>query len=157
MRTQDAVPDELEIIPDCNEMRPNSSTSQIDQLVEPGEMPIPKTVVEKVDPASPSQDDVPRTAARSMRKADAVPDVILQAPENVQTYSPETQGAGISPEIGIPKTVITKVDSVPSHGEVPGTDAFDMRKGDAKPDLVEKKGDVSGKPKNLCLVLSTSQ
>lgn len=47
--------------------------------------------------------------------------------------------------MSIPKTVITKVDSEPTHGEVPGTDAFDMRKGDAKPDIIEKRGDVSSK------------
>ena len=101
-------------------------------------------VVEKVDPYSPSHGDVPGTAAHSKRLADAVPDVILQAPERDEASASEDRGDNISPDIPIPTTVITKVDSEPSHGEIPGTDAFDMRKGDAKPDFVENKGDVSG-------------
>lgn len=145
MREQDAVPDEVEIIPDGGGSRPSSRMSQSEQLSSPGGMPIPKTVVEKVDSASPSHGDVPRTAAHSIRRADAVPDVILRAPGKGEAPSSETQGNGITPEIPIPTTVITKVDSEPSHGEVPGTDAFEIRKGDAKPDVVEKKGDVSGK------------
>ena len=102
-------------------------------------------VVEKVDPTSPSHGDVPGTAAHSKRQADAVPDVVMQAPQRDYVPNSEDRGDGISPNVPIPTTVITKVDSGPSHGEVPGTDAFNMRKGDAKPDLVEKKGDVSGK------------
>lgn len=151
MREQDAVPDELEIIPDGSDSRPSSRTSHKEQVSNPGGMPIPKTVVEKVDPASPSHGDVPRTAAHSIRRADAVSDIILQAPEHGETPFSDTQGNGISPEVLIPTTVITKVDSEPSHGEVPGTDAFEIRKGDAKPDVVEKKGDVSGKPWNALL------
>ena len=101
-------------------------------------------VVEKVDPKSPSHGDVPGTAAHSKRQADAVPDVILQAPQRDEDSVSKGRDDAISPNIPIPTTVITKVDSEPSHGEIPGTDAFDMRKGDAKPDVVEKKGDVSG-------------
>lgn len=138
------MPDEVEIIPDGSESRRNSSTSHHDQLANSDGMPIPKTVVEKVDPASSSHGDVPGTAAHSKRKADAVPDVITQVPEDETGPRSEGRGEGISPDIPIPKTVITKVDSEPSHGEIPGTDAFDMRQGDAKPDVVEKKGDVSG-------------
>ena len=101
-------------------------------------------VVEKVDPQSPSHGDVPGTAAHAKRQADAVPDVILQAPERDEAPAVEDQGSDTTPDIPIPTTVITKVDSKPSHGETPGTDAFDMRKGDAKPDVIERKGDVLG-------------
>ena len=101
-------------------------------------------VVEKIDPASPSHGDVPGTAAHAKRQADAVPDAILRASEHGEAPVVEDQGGSITAEIPIPTTMITKVDSNPSHGEIPGTDAFDMRKGDAKPDVVEKKGDVSG-------------
>lgn len=151
MREQDAVPDELEIIPEGSDSRPSSRTHQKEQLSSPGGMPIPKTVVEKVDPASPSHGDVPRTAAHSVRKADAVPDIILQAPGDGDAPVSGSRSGSISPEIPIPTTVITKVDSDPSHGEVPGTDAFEIRKGDAQPDVIEKKGDVSGKPQNALL------
>ena len=100
--------------------------------------------MEKVSPASPSHGDVPGTAAHSMRSADAVPDVILQVPKDQEPSGNEKEKNDLSIDTPIPKTVITKVDSVPSHGEVPGTDAFAQRKGDAKPDAVEKIEDVSG-------------
>lgn len=142
MRTQDAVPDELEIIPDGTRSRQSSSR---ERGTSSDRTSIPKTVVEKVDPISPSHGDVPGTAAHSMRKADAVPDAVLQAPESDNSSDREDEHRDISPEVPVPKTVITKVDSNPSHGGVPGTEAFNLRQGDAKPDLIEKKGDVSGK------------
>lgn len=144
MREQDAVPDDLEIIPDGIQSRPKSITSSQNSSASPRDIPVPKMVVEKIDPDSPSHGDVPGTAAHSKRQADAVPDVVLQAPQRDETPVSEDRGDAISPDIPIPTTVITKVDSKPSHGEIPGTDAFDIRKGDAKPDLVEKKGDVQG-------------
>lgn len=145
MREQDAVPDDLEIIPDGSQSRPKSATSSQDSPASPRDIPIPIMVVEKVDPNTPSHGDVPGTAAHSKRQADAVPDVVLQAPQRDKTAASDDRGDGISPDIPIPTTVITKVDSKPSHGEVPGTDAFDIRKGDAEPDVVEKKGDVTGR------------
>ena len=155
MRTQDAVPDELEIIPEGGESRPGPRNSQEVRPGSPAGTQIPKTVVEKVDSASSSRDDVPGTAAHSRRKADAVPDVVLQASDDESSPHSKTQTNNVSSKIPVPKTVITKVDSKPSHGEVPGTDAFDMRKGDAKPDMVEKKGDVPGKSQPPCWVLSS--
>lgn len=139
------MPDELEVIPEGGESRPSSGVSRQTPSTTTSSGPIPKTVVEKIDPRSPSHGDVPGTPAHSIRKADAVPDVILPASENEGFPKEEDREGAISPEIPVPKTVITKVDSNPSHGEVPGTNAFDLRKGDAKPDIVEKKGDVSGK------------
>ena len=143
MRQQDAAPDDLEITPDDSERKPISPSHQ-GLLASPKGVSIPRMVVEKVDPTSPSHGDVPGTAAHSKRQADAVPDVVMQAPQGDYAPNCEDRGEGISPEVPIPTTVITKVDSGPSHGEVPGTDAFNMRKGDAKPDVVEKKGDVPG-------------
>ncbi|CAD6571512.1 MAG: hypothetical protein ASARMPRED_004620 [Alectoria sarmentosa] len=144
---QDAMPDDPKIIPDGRESRPHSSTGHQDHVAGPRDIPIPKMVVEKVDPKSPSHGDVPGTAAHSKRQADAVPDVVLQAPERDEASISGDRVYGISTDIQIPTTMITKVDSKPSHGEVPGTDAFDMRKGDAKPDVVEKKGDASDRSK----------
>ena len=126
------------------ESSPPSSISQQKQSPASTHVPIPKMVVEKIDPTSPSHGDVPGTAAHAKRQADAVPDVILQAGGHNEAPVVEDRGGRISADMPIPTTVITKVDSKPSHGEIPGTDAFDMRKGDAKPDVVEKKGDVSG-------------
>ena len=144
MRQQDAVPDDLDITPDESERKPISPSHQGFLPSQKG-VSIPRMVVEKVDPTSPSHGDVPGTAAHSKRQADAVPDVVMQAPQRDYPPFSEDRGEGISPNLPIPTTVITKVDSGPSHGEVPGTDAFNMRKGDAKPDIIEKKGDVSGK------------
>lgn len=44
----------------------------------------------------------------------------------------------------IPETVIDKVDpDEPSHGDVEGTFAHDMRKADATPDVVRKGPDIT--------------
>ena len=142
VRTQDAVPDEIEVIPEGTHSR-SASRGLIDRPVSPGGTPIPHTVVEKVDPMSPSHGDIPGTLAYSKRKADAVPDIIKPIGDQA-TMDSDDQGSIASPETPVPTTVITKVDSLPSHGEVPGTKAFDMRKEDTKPDLVEKKRDASG-------------
>lgn len=81
MRVQDAVPDEVEVVPEGNRSRSTSRVSNSDRPITPGGTPIPKTVVEKVDPAQPSHGDVPGTHAYELRAADAIPDVILKAPE----------------------------------------------------------------------------
>ena len=103
------------------------------------------TVVEKVDPLSPSHGDVPGTAAYALRLADAVPDAILQAPLPGQAKPTISPGASTPTIVPIPRTVVTRVDSTPSHGEVPGTNAYNIRTEDAQPDSIEKKGDVPGK------------
>jgi hypothetical protein len=55
--------------------------------ITPGGTPIPMTVVEKVDPEEPSHGDIPGTIAHKVRAADAVPDVILKAPQPPQRKS----------------------------------------------------------------------
>ncbi|KAL9601793.1 MAG: hypothetical protein Q9219_002283 [cf. Caloplaca sp. 3 TL-2023] len=142
LRKQDAVPDELEIVGDTsNPSSRRTSQSHPARTSTPGGTPIPKTVVEKIDAAHPSHGEVPGTAAHSMRQADAVPDVILQSPKNKAEFGGSPPASDTSPNIPVPKTVITKVDEKPSHGEVPGTEAFNMRAEDATPDVVETKGD----------------
>lgn len=106
---------------------------------------MPKTVVEKVDPLSPSYGDVPGTAAHAMRSADAEPDVISQAPLPPREPPVVSPGTGKPTAVPIPRTVITRVDSKPSYGEIPGTDAYNIRTEDAVPDVIEKKGGVTGK------------
>ena len=81
MRTQDAVPDEVEIVPDGQRSRSTSRVSASDRPLTPGRTPIPKTVVEKIDPDKPAHGDVPGTLAHQQRLADAQPDVIIKAPE----------------------------------------------------------------------------
>ncbi|KAL8961555.1 MAG: hypothetical protein Q9193_001904 [Seirophora villosa] len=142
MRRQDAVPDELEIVGDAS--RPSSrraSQTQPDRTSTPGGTPIPKTIVEKIDSTSPSHGEVPGTAAHGKRQADAVPDLILQSPKAKATFGIGSPASTPPPETPVPKTVVTRVDEQPSHGEVPGTEAFRMRTEDASPDVVETKGD----------------
>jgi hypothetical protein len=83
-RTQDAVPDEVEIVPDGSRSRSASHVSMGDRPLTPGGTPVPKTVVEKIDPDQPSYGDVPGTHAHSLRLADAEPDVIVKAPQPPQ-------------------------------------------------------------------------
>ena len=142
IRSQDAVPDEMEVIPEGAESRPSSRLGNESRPSTPGGPPIPRTVVEKVNPASPSYGDIPGTAAHKIRKADAVPDVVLQASESGR---PSSGAPDVKIGISVPTTVVTKVDSEPSHGEIPGTDAYEIRKGDAGPDVFEEKGDALGK------------
>ena len=144
LRAQDAVPDELEIIPDRADSGQASSQKNNKAAKRPAEIQVPKTVVEKVDLASPSHGDVPGTESYEKRMADAVPDVILQAPPHGHT-STDTPAETKQANVPIPTTVITKVDSKPSHGEVSDTDAYNIRTMDAKPDKVVEKGDATGK------------
>ena len=144
MRTQDAVPDELEIVPDGLGSESVSRGGSENPSLSPGGTPIPKTVVEKVDPTSPSHGEVPGTTAHEIRKADAVPDLVLQKPD-VDVASQSSQTQGFHENVPIPATVVTRVDSEPAHGEIPGTDAYNMRTEDAKPDAILELGDVPGK------------
>ena len=91
MRMSDAVPEEIEIVPEGRRSRSATTSSQPrsrshSQLSmesrpqTPGGTPIPKTVVEKVD-NKPSYGEVEGTPAREMRMADAMPDEVKQAPD----------------------------------------------------------------------------
>ena len=143
-RTQDAVPDEIAVVPESSKSRPSPISIHSPSAATPPQSPIPVTRVEKVDPSSPSHGEVPGTKAYALREADAVPDAIAKAPEPASpSFSPEPPKSPGHPDI--PQTVITRVDSEPRHGEVPGTEAYNLRKKDAEPDILEKKGDVPRK------------
>lgn len=141
LRRQDAVPDEIEIVPEGKRSRAASNVSMAsaasNRPLTPGGTPIPLMVVEKVDPEVPSHGEVPGTAAYEMRTADAAPDLVLKAPEPGQAspvvLSP-AQSPSMRPTSAVPETVVTRVDSEPAHGEVPGTDAWEKRRLDAEPD-----------------------
>lgn len=141
-RMTDAVPDEIEVIPEGQRSRASSRVLHSPSSISPGRSPVPRTRVEKIDPASPSYGEMPGTPAWQKRKADAIPDSIERASR--ENKSPTSLSRPVTP-ITIPKTVITRVDSEPLHGEVPGTEAYNLRKQDAEPDIVEKKRDVPSK------------
>ena len=142
VRANDAVPDEITVVPERG--RSSSRPDSAEGSSTPRGTPIPRTRVEKVDPASPSHGEVPGTAAHDMRKADAVPDFIVKASPpgspSKATYEPSSSGSS-GP---VPRTVITRADSLsqPKQEGVPGTDAYDSS--NAYPD-VEKKGELPSK------------
>jgi hypothetical protein len=106
---------------------------------------IPKTVVEKVDPEEPAYGDIPGTEAYAKREADAAPDLVVRASDSGRkSFDLDSEGASSRPDIPIPATVITRVDSLPAHGEVEGSDAFSIRQQDAEPDKTEVQRDSAG-------------
>ncbi|CAG8953522.1 hypothetical protein HYFRA_00009979 [Hymenoscyphus fraxineus] len=147
MRENDAEPDQIAVIPDekeSSDSTPKKPTSL------PGGQPIPITIVEKIDLATPSFGEVPGTAAHEKRLADAVPDLVVKSGERSQSPSSNRFRANSTPgDLPIPTTKVEKVDSKPSHGEIPGTEAFELRKGDAEPDQVEEVGDAPGKDSQI--------
>jgi len=145
-RRQDAVPDEVEVMPE-GKLSKRSSRQHLEPPLTPGGTPIPITVVEKVDPGSPSHGEVPGTEAYRQRMLDATPDVVLKNPD--PTKGSKYEGGGghgrNTSSSSIPETIVTRVDDEPAHGEVPGTAAAEMRKQDATPDHIEIKSDESGR------------
>ena len=120
------------------------------EATSPGGTPVPRTVVEKVDTEAPSHGEVPGTAAYDQRLMDASPDLVIKAPEPGQkspalsfpeTLEPEAVDDDMLPE----SIVITRVDSDPAHGKVPGTEAFAMGRMDAELDGVLRENDPNGK------------
>ncbi|KAK5222965.1 hypothetical protein LTR99_005977 [Exophiala xenobiotica] len=142
-RAQDAVPDEVAIL------SPNNiSRASLEAPTTPGGTLIPRTVIEKVDPESPSYGEVPGTPAYQQRRMDAAPDVVLKTPDPTKRrpHAEDTDQEASTPHVPVPETVITRVDSEPAHGEVPGTAAYEKRTLDAAPDIVEVKSDEAGSP-----------
>jgi hypothetical protein len=146
MRVEDAQPDQIAVITVDGSQNPK--ISPIDRPPTPGGHPIPITVVERADPLTPNLINPSSTSSHHhVHKADAAPDVILDSSE-VGSITPEalrSRAASNPGDMPIPITKVEKVDSTPSYGEVPGTDAYKMRKGDAEPDIVEEVGDIPGK------------
>ncbi|MCJ1309481.1 hypothetical protein MMC25_003141 [Agyrium rufum] len=139
MRMQDAVPDEVAVIPEGPPRRHTPSRSIDSPLRSPS---TPKLMVEKIDPDTPSHGEIPGTVAHKKRKADAVPDVIIKAPPPGKPRASVSEASipgqsDASETVPVPRMVVTRVDSVPKHGEVPGTKAAEMREMDAEPDEME--------------------
>ncbi|KAF2182493.1 hypothetical protein K469DRAFT_636361 [Zopfia rhizophila CBS 207.26] len=100
-RVQDAVPDEVEVVPEGSRSRSTSRVNAQDRPITPGGSPIPRTVVEKVDPDTPSYGDVPGTHAHKVRAADAIPDVIVKAPQPPERKSEGSPTASINRSLQI--------------------------------------------------------
>lgn len=142
MRSQDAVPDELEIIPDGEKSRPYSRANDKDRNTAREGSPIPITVVQKLDPTSPSHGEVPGTTAYSVRAADAAPDVITKIRDPEEEI--EAQKKSLTPnETPIPKIVQSKAEPEWSHGEVLALKPYESNKENPTANTV-KQGDTSG-------------
>lgn len=145
MRVEDAQPDQIAVLPGDESAK--SRSPPIDRPSTPGGHPIPITVVERVDASSATSDGFSGSSSHHVHKLDAEPDVVIDSSE-ARSISPESlrsRAASNAGDIPAPLTKVEKVNSVPSHGEVPGTDTHKMRKGDAGPDMVEEVGDILGK------------
>jgi hypothetical protein len=139
-RAQDAVPDEVEVVP---EGRLSKRSSQyLEPPTTPGGSVIPRTVVEKVDPSSPSYGEDPGTKAFYHRKADSIPDLVLRAPEGPRSRQQGTDTSPSATSPPIPSTIVTRVDDEPAYGEVYDTKAKERRQQDAAPDTMEIKPDT---------------
>ncbi|KAH9826623.1 hypothetical protein Tdes44962_MAKER10027, partial [Teratosphaeria destructans] len=95
LRTQDAVPDEIEIVPEGQRSRSGtqsrsraasnlSISSRPDTPRSPGGTPVPRTVVERVDD-KPAHGEVAGTFAAEQRRADAAPDEVRRAPAEARS------------------------------------------------------------------------
>ncbi|KAB8446184.1 hypothetical protein FH972_025166 [Carpinus fangiana] len=103
---------------------------------------VPTTRVERVDD-EPAHGETPGTAAYDQRTADAVPDELEVIPEGSKSRT-ESIDSNPSEEAVVPTTIIDKVEpNVPSHGEIPDTPAYDLRKADAEPDVVRQAPEVA--------------
>ncbi|KAE8550717.1 hypothetical protein EYB25_006945 [Talaromyces marneffei] len=136
-RTQDAVPDEVEIVPGGSRSR---SSSRVAEPTSPGGTPIPRTMVVRVD-ESPSYGEVPGTEAYTKRKADAVPDLVLKTPGDEQTPSELHEEGSDQP---VPETRLFRVDSLPKEPGSPGLHAHRRSPSDALPDVIETVHDTTG-------------
>ncbi|KAK5105434.1 hypothetical protein LTS08_001711 [Lithohypha guttulata] len=143
-RRQDAVPDEIEVVPEGT-LSKRSSRQLLDPPLTPGGTPIPRTVVEKLNPDDTSYGEEPGTPAYKKRMTDATPDFVLKNPDPSQgsKFKDNSSHSRNTSTASIPATVVTRADNELAHGEVPGTAAAELRKKDATPDKMEIESDVS--------------
>lgn len=146
IRTQDAVPDEIEVVPEGSHSRDPSPAGSQKRPLTPGGSPIPRTVVEKIDPESPSYGDIPGTEAYEKRQADAVPDVVTKASSDLDSILPPPAADWESPDFitsnasnqSIPETRLSRVDTIPAEDDLPSRPRAHSRSpSDAMPDTVE--------------------
>lgn len=125
-----------------------SPTDQLHQRRQSRDAPsVPITVVEKVDPFTPSYGEVPGTMAYDSRQADAVPDVVTSREDQGEQHPSRSESTADRPPV--PITKVTKIDHSPDPAEVPGTHAYETHKQDAEPDVIEEQEDVPAPGKTL--------
>ncbi|KAE8144403.1 hypothetical protein BDV25DRAFT_166911 [Aspergillus avenaceus] len=148
LREQDAVPDEVEVIPEGSRSRSTSTAGRQRSPSTPEASPIPRTIVEKIDMNEPSHGDIPGTEAYEKRKADAVPDAVMPTSNaNSPSHSPESNERGSdetsTTDVDIPETVLQRVDTLPSDDATASApQAHQRRPSDALPDATETISDA---------------
>ena len=141
MRGNDVKPDQVAVvIPEGNWHKGGEPRSPT-----PGGHPIPTTSIGKVDPSGLSHGEVPGTLAHETHAADAVPDLVVKTGGRRRSSSIRSKAGSTLGNLPIPITKVEKLDSEPSHREIPGTKAFELRKEDSEPDVMEEGGDIPGK------------
>lgn len=107
--------------------------------------PIPITIVEKIDPSALSHGEVPGTEAHEIRAADASPDLVVKVTSgNTRPWSNRARATSTPGDRPIPITKVERIDRRPSYGEIPGTLAYEARRKDAVPDIIEEVEDIPG-------------
>ncbi|KAJ5327112.1 hypothetical protein MYU51_008395 [Penicillium brevicompactum] len=149
-REQDAVPDEIEVVPEGSHSPNHSPAGSEERPSDPEGSPIPRTMVEKVDPDQPSHGEVPGTLANEKRLADAVPDVVVKASDSEGSPTPPALGPTSSKvdvsEQDIPETRLERVETMPTGEDEeagPHPQAHQSSPSDTLPDTVETVPDVS--------------
>ncbi|KAJ5774315.1 hypothetical protein N7457_009211 [Penicillium paradoxum] len=155
-RGQDAVPDEIEVVPEGSLSKTHSPAGSENQRpLSPEGSPIPRTVVEKVDPSEPSHGEVPGTLAHEQRLADAVPDVVTKASDSKAGSPTPPASDPTSPDVDvftqdIPETRLERVESIPADEDLsPHPQAHMGSTSDVLPDTVETVPDVPLNDTNL--------
>ncbi|OJD14398.1 hypothetical protein AJ78_05245 [Emergomyces pasteurianus Ep9510] len=144
-RELDAVPDEIEIVGNGPPSRPQSSASTRATL-DPNFVHVPRTVVEKIDPSSPSYGEEPGTKAYESHKADSAPDMILKIQEQSSQPSMKQQPQNSSAEASpVPETVLSRVESPPEDNLRRSFTAHRRSPSDSLPDVIQTVPDVPGK------------
>ncbi|KAE8314166.1 hypothetical protein BDV41DRAFT_576008 [Aspergillus transmontanensis] len=156
LRGHDAVPDEIEVIPEGSRSRSSSAVGRPQRPLTPEGSPIPRTIVEKVDADQPSHGEIPGTEAYEKRRADAVPDIVTTASDSdarSPSHSPELNERGlkegISADADVPETVLQRVDTLPNEDTGSSPRAHQRRPSDALPDVTETVPDGPDAPSPL--------
>ncbi|POS84969.1 hypothetical protein EPUL_002444 [Erysiphe pulchra] len=131
-----------EIAPDQNSI-PIELGSESPKLIRNFSFPIPITIVEKIDPSSLSHGEVPGTEAHEIRAADAAPDLVVKVTSgHTRPWSNRARAVSTPGDRPIPITRVERIDRRPSYGEIPGTLAYEARRKDAVPDIIEEVEDI---------------
>ncbi|OAT09125.1 hypothetical protein BDBG_04684 [Blastomyces gilchristii SLH14081] len=145
-RGLDAVPDEIEILGNGPPSRPGSRASTRATL---DPKMVPRTIVEKIDPSSPSYGEEPGTRAYESHKADSAPDMIFKIQEHSSQpciTSPDQPQNSSTEGSPVPETMLCRVESPGEHDLRRSFTAHRRGPSDSLPDVIQTVPDVPGSP-----------